>query len=127
LKPLQWTVTRLVRASGHDLELSERLIVSVLQDLQGVQIRLYEVEKNRSVFDQAIDDSVITLKKANWQTLLSARDGDKRIVVMQAGDNELISGMSILVSTPENAAFVNLVGELTPESIEIIAKSLAAS
>jgi hypothetical protein len=127
LKPVRWVIKRLISTSDHQLDLSERLILTVMLDLQGLQLRIYEVDDNRPVFDQAIDDAIISLKQGHWQTLLSVREDDKRMVVMQAGDQGMISGLTILASTPENAFFVNLIGHLTPESIAIIADSLAAS
>lgn len=124
LKPVRWVINRVVEASDEELELSERLILSALQDLQGVQLRIYEVENNRQVFERAIDDSIVSLKQEDWQTLLKVREDDKRIVVMQAGNEDLISGFSVLASTPENAVFINLVGQLNPESIAKIAERL---
>ena len=120
---MRWMVNRIIDASDEELELSERLLLSVLQDLQGVQLRVYEVENNRQVFEQAIDDSIATLRQDDWQTLLKVREDDKRVVVMQSGDEGLISGLSVLASTPENAVFINLVGQLDPESIALIADS----
>lgn len=124
LKPVRWMINRVVETSDQELELSERILINVLQDLQGVQLRIYEVENNRQVFEHAIDASVISLKRDDWQTLLSVREHDKHIVVMQSADEDIISGLSVLVSTPENAVFMNLVGRLNPESIAIIAESL---
>ena len=127
LKPVRWMVNRVVDASDNELEISERLLLAVLQDLQGVQLHVYEVENNRQVFDQAIDDSLVSLKQQDWQTLLSVREDEKRIVVMQAGDEGLISGLSVLASTPENAVFINLMGQLNPESIAAIAEGFDPS
>jgi hypothetical protein len=124
LKPVRWAVERIIRSSDHELELSERLMLTVMVDLQGLQLRLYEVEDNRPVFDKAIDEAIVTLKNGDWQTLLSLREDDKRIVVMHVGDQDLISGVSVLGSTPENAFFINLVGHLNPESMAIILESI---
>ena len=124
LKPVRWAINRVVAASDQELEVSERVLLSVLQDLQGVQLRVYEVENNRQVFEQAIDDSMVSLRQDDWQTLLTAREDNKRIVVMQSGDDGLISGLAVLVSTPEEAVFLNLVGHIDPESIATIADSL---
>jgi hypothetical protein len=124
LKPVRWAIKHLIANSDHELNLSEQLILTVVLDLQGLQLRLYEVEDNRPVFDKAIDEAITTLKQGDWQTLLSLREDDKRVVVMHVGDEELISGVSVLGSTPESAFFINLVGRLTPESMNIIIESL---
>jgi hypothetical protein len=127
LKPVRWVINRVLDASNQELELSERILIGVLDDLQGVRLRIYEVENNSQVFEQAIDDSIASLKQKNWQTLLSVQEDDKHIVVMQAEDEGLISGLSVLLSTPENAFFMNLVGQLNPQSIALIAESFDPS
>lgn len=123
LKPVRWTINRAVDAADQELELSERILLNVLQDLQAVQLRIYEVENNRQVFENAIDASVVSLKRDDWQTLFSVREHDKHVVVMQSVHGDLISGLSVLISTPGNAVFMNLVGQLKPESMTIIAES----
>jgi hypothetical protein len=127
LKPVKWIVNRTVNTSEQELELPERILMNVLQDLQGVQLRIYEVENNRQVFEQAIDASMASLKLNDWQTLLSVREDDKHVVVMQAESEDLISGLSVLVSTPENAVFMNLMGQLNPESIALIAEGFGSA
>jgi hypothetical protein len=39
----------------------------------------------------------------------------------------LISGLAVLVNTPENAVFMNLVGQISPESIALIAEGFGPS
>ena len=124
LKPLRWMIDKALNSSEGELELEEQLLLSVLQDLQGIQLRVYEVDNNRQLFEQAIDESVQTLKQEDWQTLLKVREHDKHVVVMQSGTEKLISGLSVLASTPENAVFINLIGEINPESIAIIADGI---
>ena len=124
LKPTRWMIERVLNASDDELKLSEQLLLSVLQDLHGVQLRIYAVENNRPVFEQAIDDSITSLRQKDWQTVLKVQEDNKRIVVMQFADEGLISGLSVLATTPENAVFINLVGQIDPESIAAIAESL---
>ena len=124
IKPVRWLINSAINASGNELELSEKLLLSLMQDLQGVQLRIYEVDNNRLVFEQAIDASMKTLKQDNWQTLMTVREESNRVVVMQSGEEGIISGLSVLVSTPENAVFINLMGQINPESIALIADSI---
>ena len=126
LTPVKWIVNRTVDASEHELELPERILINVFQDLQGVQLRIYEVENNRQVFEQAIDASMASLKLKDWQTLLSIREDDKHIVAMQAEKDGLISGLSVLISTPENAVFMNLMGQFYPESLALITEGFGS-
>jgi hypothetical protein len=126
LKPVRWAIKHLINNSDRELDLSEQLLLTVILDLQGLQLRLYEVEDNRPVFDKAIDEAIVTLKQGDWQTLLSLREDDKRIVIMHVGGETPVSGVSVLSSTPENAFFINLVGHLSPESVAIIVENFNA-
>ena len=71
----------------------------------------------------AIDETLVTLKRDGWQTLITVREEDKRIIVMQSVDKDTINGFSVLITTPENAVFANLMGQLKPESIALLADS----
>jgi hypothetical protein len=117
LGPVRWLVEKITESSAHDHELPERLIHSVMQELQGVQLRIYDVGSNRQAFDSAIAESVVALKEKGWQTLMTVRERDERIVVLQYGNDEEIEGLSIMVSIPDNAMFLNLIGPFDPQAI----------
>lgn len=126
LKPARWVAKRIIHATDEDLQSAELELLSLLDDIHGLQLRIYNVKDDRSVFEQAIDESVSELKKANWQTLIKVREDDKHIVVMKPGndDGDIISGLSVLLSTPDNAVFINLVGQLNLEKIALVAAKL---
>jgi len=109
LKPTRWIAKRIIQEAEGDLDSAELQLLSLLDDIQGLQLRIYEVENNRPVFDEAIDESVSVLQKENWQTLIKIREDENRIVVMKPGndDGDIISGLSVLISTPDNAVFIN--------------------
>ena len=117
LRPVRWLLKQATESSDHGNKMPKRLLETVLQDLQGVQLRVYDVASNRQAFDKAIADSVAALKQQSWQTLMTVRDGDEQIAVLQYGDNDKIEGLSIMVSTPENAVFLNLIGPFDPSEI----------
>lgn len=110
VKPVRWLLEQFVYDSDHGYEVEERVFNSVLQELQGVQLRVYDVGTNRPVFDRAIADSVVSLKEKSWQTLATVRQDDVKIAVLKYGDGEQIVGLSIMASTPDKALFLNLIG-----------------
>lgn len=124
LKPVRWVVNRVIENSHNKSDLSKLVLTRLLDDLEGVQLRIYEVKNNQPVFDQAIDDSIMSLIQQDWQILVRLREHEEHIVIMQSAEAGLIRGLSILASTPENAVFINLVGQLSPESISEIADNL---
>ncbi|NND83505.1 MAG: DUF4252 domain-containing protein [Gammaproteobacteria bacterium] len=124
VQPLRWLITSAVTASNETLELPEQLALALLEDIQGVQIRIYEVDKNAAIIEQAIDDSVATLQRDNWQTILKVRETDQRIVLMQSETDGVVQGLSLFARNDENAVFVNLMGAIDPQSIATIANGL---
>ena len=122
-KPVQWLVQQIVEHSDTDLDVAEKVLLGTIHDVQGLQLRIYNVDGDREVYDQAIKDSTERLKQQLWQTVVGVREDDQRIVVMQYEEEGIISGLTVLVSTPDNAVFVNLLGEFDPEEIARYAES----
>lgn len=117
VKPLRWVFEKIADNSDHADAIPERLMSSVMQELQGVQLRVYDLGANRQVFDNAIDDSVRALKEKSWQTLVTVRKDDVKIAVLQYPDGQQIAGLSIMASTPEKALFLNLIGPFDVHAI----------
>ena len=121
VKPLRWAYEKFAQGSGGQDEVSDRALRSAFSHLQGVQLRVYDASGKRDVFDGAIADTAAALKGRSWETLLTVRDNEEQIMVLQFQDQNKIAGLSIMASTPDKAFFLNLIG---PFDIEEIAASV---
>ena len=117
VKPLRWLFEQALEHSDHGGDVPEKVLRSALRELQGVQLRIYDSANNRDLFDSAISETAAALKQKQWQTLMTVRDEEEHIVVLQYLDQDQIAGLSIMASTPEKALFLNLIGPFNPESI----------
>ncbi len=117
VKPLQWVVKQIVNDLDAETEAPERILLGTLQEVQGVQLKVYQVRDNRELYDQAVTATIESLKQDAWQTVLVVREDYERIVVMQSERADVISGITLMVTTPEEAVFVNLLGEFNAEEI----------
>lgn len=124
VRPLRWVFEKFAENSDH---VSERAFLSAIKDLQGVQLRIYDSGDNRHIFDSAISETTADLKGRNWETLVTIRDDEEKITVMQYLDNDQIAGLSIMASTPDKAFFLNLIGPFDIETIAADAKQIAAA
>ena len=115
--PVRWLFKQIAFDGGQELEASERIVMSALKELQGVQLKVYEVGENRQIFDQAITQATANLKHQNWLPLLKVHEDDEHVVVMHSGTHEQITGLSIMASTPDKAVFVNLIGPFSADTI----------
>ena len=117
VKPVRWLLKQMVHDSTYTSDVPEQVLRAVMQDLQGVQLRVYEVGDNRQVFDAAIAESESSLKEKDWQTLVSVRDDDVKVVVLQYLAAEKIAGLSIMATTSDNALFLNLIGPFDTDGL----------
>lgn len=120
--PIRWLFEQVSEQAEFGNDQSERLVTSVLQELSGVQLRVYEVHGNQEYYDQAIGQAAADLRKQNWQVLVNVNEEDDHVMVMHTSSGDMIDGLAVLVSTPDNAVFVNLIGPFDPQ---VIAQAMA--
>lgn len=120
--PVRWLFKRLASSSNRELDVPERVLSSVLQDLRGVQLSVYEVDNNRAVFDEAISSSLQDLRAQGWQTLIKVKEDHEHVLIMQSSNGAEISGISLLVNSSDNAVFVNLVGPFDADEVAAAAE-----
>ncbi len=121
VKPLRWIAEQIAEHSEHGDQVPERLLESLADELQGIQFKIYDTHGKRELFDSAISETAAALKQKQWQTLMSMRDKDEQIMVLQYLDNAHIAGLSIMASTQDTAFFLNLVG---PFDIDALAAEI---
>ena len=124
VKSVRWIVEQIVLDSHADVDVSQRALLGVLKDVDGLQLRIYQVTGNRQKFDQALQASVTALKQEAWETIVSVREDNEHVVVMQSQAAGIISGVTVMVNTPDESIFINLVGQFDPQEIVAYAESL---
>ena len=124
VKPLRRLLEHAAEDAIGDEKVPTLVLRTALQELQGVQLRVYDSTNNRDVFDSAISETAAALKQKQWQTLMTVRDDEEHIMVMQYLDQDQIAGLSIMASTPDKALFLNLVGPFDVDAIASKAKKL---
>jgi hypothetical protein len=117
VRSVRWLLDMIVDESDNEHDMPMRIVRSLLEELQGVQVRIYEIDGNRRAFDVAITESVVALKKKSWESMVVINEGEDRIVAMQFGDETQISGLTVMARSADNAVFINLVGPFEPDSI----------
>ena len=123
VKPFTWLFEQAVGQSEYSDDIPERVLAKALNELKGVQLRVYDADGNRDVFDSAIAETAAALKQKQWRVLISVRDDEDQIVVLQYGDDQQIAGLSIMASTPEKALFLNLIGPFDVDAITTTASN----
>jgi hypothetical protein len=88
----------------------------LLRSLDGVRIRIYEIDGDASRVAQRIFSMSEHLQEDGWEPVLLEREQDEEVHMLLRMNNDHISGMIVLVSDGESeAVIVNLMGEIRPE------------
>ena len=88
----------------------------LLRSLDGVRIRVYEIDGDASRVAQSIYRMSEHLQEDGWEPVLLVREQDEEVHMLVRMINGHISGMTVLVSDGESeAVIVNLMGEIRPE------------
>ncbi len=91
-------------------------IRELLRSLDGVRVRIYEINGDASRVNQRIFTMSQHLQEDGWEPVLLVREHDEEVhMLLRMGDDQ-IKGMIVLVSDGESeAVIVNLMGDIRPE------------
>ena len=100
-------------------------IRDLLRSLDGVRIRIYEIDGDTSRVAQRIFSMSEHLQQDGWAPVMLVREQDEETHMLLRMYNDHISGMVVLVSDGESeAVIVNLMGEIRPEQFSDVMVAL---
>jgi hypothetical protein len=88
----------------------------LLRSLDGVRIRVYEIDGDARRVASRIDTMSQHLQADGWEPVLLVREENEQTRMLLRTVNGRISGMTVLASDGESeAVIVNLMGDIRPE------------
>ena len=88
----------------------------LLRSLDGVRVRVYEIDGDASRVASRIYEMSQHLQEKGWESVLLVRDDDEETHMLLRNVGGRISGMTVLVSDGDSeAVIINLIGEIQPE------------
>lgn len=102
-------------------------VKTLLKSLDGVRIRIYEIDGDAGRVANRISTMSRHLQKDGWEPVLSVRDGKEASYMLLRVIDQQVCGMTVLVSDGEDEAVViNLMGNIKPEQFGGIMVALDA-
>jgi hypothetical protein len=89
-------------------------IRQLLRDLDGVRIRIYEIDGDPARVAGRVRGMSESLREDGWEPVLLVRENDEESHMLLRMQGERISGLTVLVSDASEAVVVNLMGEIDP-------------
>ena len=114
----------LLRLAASIMEEENTEISQLIAGIQLVRVHVYEVDdENREQFTESVRKISETLRTKNWEQLVRVKDGDENVgVFANMPSEESIAGIVVSVSEDDEAVFVNIVGDVTLDSLAALGK-----
>ena len=110
-------------AAGHVDDEPE--VRELLRSLDGVRIRIYEIDGDVSRVAQRIDRMSGHLQQDGWEPVMLVREEDEQTHMLLKTVDGQIRGMTVLVSDGDSEAVViNLMGTIEPEQFSDVMVAL---
>ena len=95
-------------------------IKALLKSVKGVRISIYNITDNEDVFKDNIAETQANLDADGWYQVVRVNepnDNETTLMYMKS-DGEVIDGLVVLTLDDDEAVFVNVIGNIKPESFE---------
>jgi hypothetical protein len=117
LGPLAIGTARWVIDADEDPEID-----ALLDDVDGVRISVYNVEKNSELFKDNFIETQANLRADGWQHVVRMNDDESSdySLMFIKSNGEVIDGLVVLSLSDNEAVFVNIIGNIHPNSFEPI-------
>jgi hypothetical protein len=101
-------------------------IDALLDDVDGVRISIYKVEENSELFKDNFGETQANLRADGWQHIVRVNDDESAdyslMFIKSSGD--VIDGLVVLSLSDDEAVFVNIIGNIHPDSFEPIMEQI---
>ena len=97
-------------------------IDALLDDIDGVRISVYNVEDNNAIFKENFAETQANLRADGWQHIVRVKDdksADYSLMFIKS-NGEVIEGLVVLSLSDDEAIFVNIIGNIQPDSFDPI-------
>jgi hypothetical protein len=95
-------------------------IEALLKDVDGLRVSVYKIDGNEDVFLDLMSETRGNLNATGWQQVVQIKEKeDKETTLMfMKSSGETIDGLVVLILSKEEATFVNVIGNIHPDSFE---------
>jgi hypothetical protein len=88
---------------------------ALLSALDGVRVRVYEVNGDAEVVASDMDRMSKKLREQAWEPVVLVQENGERTHMLMKTDADRITGLTVLTSDGHEAVVVNVMGNLQPE------------
>lgn len=97
-------------------------IDALLDNVDGVRISVYKVEENSEVFKDNFSATQANLRDDGWQHIMRVNEDESAdySLMFIKSNGDIIDGLVVLSLSDNEAVFVNIIGNIHPDSFDPI-------
>jgi len=115
----------LIRIAAWAVDDDEPEIAAMLRDLDGVRIRIYEIDGNPQRVADRIMNMSKHLREDGWQSVVLVQEENEQTHMLIRARGDRISGLTLISSDgEEEAVIINLMGHLDPHNFSEVMDAL---
>jgi hypothetical protein len=104
----------LIRVAIWALDDDEPETAELLKGIDGVRIRIYEIDGDSSRVAERVQRMSMRLREDNWQPVMLVQDDGEQTHMLTRSEGDRILGITLITSDDEEAVVINLMGHLDP-------------
>ena len=89
---------------------------ALLRDLDGIRIRIYEIDGDPERVAQRVTKMSKDLRDDDWQPVMLVQEDGEQTHMLMRTDGDRILGLTLITSDSEEAVVINLMGHLDPSN-----------
>jgi hypothetical protein len=98
------------------LDEDEPETAALLRDLDGVRIRIYEIDGDSERVAGRVQKMSLQLREDDWQPVMLIQEDGEQTHMLMRSEGDRIQGLTLITSDDEEAVVINLMGHLNPEN-----------
>ncbi len=97
---------------------------AMLRDLDGVRIRIYEIDGDAERVASRAKEMSLHLREDGWQSVMLAQEDGEQVHMLMRSDGDRIKGLTLITTDHEEAVVINLMGHLDPGNFSEVMDAL---
>ncbi len=98
---------------------------ALLRDLDGLRIRVYEIERDKEQVASRVAEMQSKLQQAGWEPVMLVREEGEEMHLLVKIKNERILGLTLLAMEQDSEVVViNLMGDIRPQNFSRVMVAL---
>jgi hypothetical protein len=110
----------LLRLVGAAAEHEDPLAGETLRKLESFRVQVYDTRGDSDAAANGMDDARQSLVAQSWEQVVRVHEPDNRVEIYVKQDAELIHGLAIMAVDGQEAVFINILGEISPDELSMV-------